>query len=74
MDNIFIKELSLMMSIGIYEEEKAAPQRVLVSTWLEIENKAGASDEIGDTVSYEDIVNIIKDVSTARHFNLVDGW
>lgn len=74
MDKIFIKELELMMSIGIYEQEQAQKQRVLVSVSLGIENKAGSSDDITDTVSYEEIANLIKEISNKRHYNLVESF
>ena len=74
MDQIFIKELELQMSIGIYDAEKAAPQRVIVSAYLDIETSGAQSDEIADTVSYETVANTIKDLATTRHFNLVESF
>ena len=74
MNRIFIKELELQASIGIYEREKQAPQRIIISVFMDVENdRAAKSDAIEDTVSYEEIINTIKKTATARHYNLVES-
>ncbi len=74
MNRIFVKELELQMSIGIYEAEKQTKQRVLVSAFLDIETNSANSDDIKDTVSYEDVVNTIKTLAAARRYNLVESF
>ena len=76
MDKIFIKDLDLMMSIGIYEYEKKAKQRVLVDIELFIDppSKGWKGDDLAKSVSYEEIVNIVKLLSQDRHFNLVESF
>ena len=74
MDRIFIKDLEIEMSIGIYEEEKIAPQRVIISISLDINTPAEQSDNIDDTVSYKTVIDDIKTLATARHYNLVESF
>ncbi len=74
MNRIFIKELELQASIGIYEREKQAPQRIMVSVFMDVENdRAAESDTIEDTVSYEEVIDTIKKIAAARHYNLVES-
>ena len=70
---VYIQDLEITMSIGIYEFEKQSPQRVLVNidAYLE-ENKRFQDDQISETVSYEDIVKLIKELASEKHYALVE--
>lgn len=74
-DIIFIENLKLSMSIGIYDHEKAAEQDVLISvkTYTNA-NNAHESDHIDDALSYEHIVNAITAISKEQHFELVETF
>ncbi len=74
-DKVFIKNLTLYMSIGVYELEKKKKQRVIINAELIVDQgKAAESDNIDDTVSYEDVVNNIKSLAANQHFNLVESF
>ncbi|MEM6811885.1 MAG: dihydroneopterin aldolase, partial [Pseudomonadota bacterium] len=74
--SIFVKELSLEMFIGVLEQEKQNKQNVLVSAELEISTNRTSwkNDQIENTVSYGDIVNLIKKLASEDHINLVETF
>lgn len=74
-DSIIIKNLSLSMSLGIYEPEKINTQPVLVNIIIEVlTNRDRKLQEIGDVLSYEDIVKNVKALSASKHFDLVEQF
>ena len=65
--------LVLPVSIGIYDYEKQAPQRVCIDVELKVREGDGPiGDDIANVLSYEDIVNGIKAIVAAGHINLVE--
>lgn len=73
-DEIFIKNLALTMSVGIYPVEKANPQRVFVSLVCSVDRLPPETDlqDIAQVVSYEGIVKDIAAIADARHYNLLE--
>lgn len=71
---VFIHDLVLPASIGIYDHEKIKPQRVRFNIELLARLPAeGPSDaEPRDIVSYELVVKRIKKLLSAGHVNLVE--
>lgn len=68
-----VRDLVLPVSIGIYEHEKQAPQRVCVNVELKVREGDGPiCDDIANVLSYEDIVNGIKAIIADGHINLVE--
>ncbi len=76
MDKIFIKDLELMMSIGIYEHERAKKQRVIVNIKAFVEPPAMGwqNEDIKESVSYEELVNEITELPKSQHFELVETF
>lgn len=71
--HVFVRELEVMASLGIYESEKQAPQRVIVSIDLSVkEGKAAIGDDISNVVSYEIVVKKVEAIIAAGHINLVE--
>ncbi|MCF8496528.1 MAG: dihydroneopterin aldolase [Alphaproteobacteria bacterium] len=70
---IFIRDLIVMMSIGVREHEKKAPQRVIVNVEALL-RALPASDELQETVCYERMAHSIADLASARHYNLVETF
>jgi len=71
--HIFVRDLVMSCSIGVYRHERDAPQRVRLNLDLAIEDDtAGLTDRIDDTVSYEDIVQKARQIIASRHYNLVE--
>ncbi len=71
---ILVSDLELLASIGIYDEEKKQKQRVIINIEAEttFPEEAIANDDIKGTVSYEDIVNKIKELLSQNHIELVE--
>ena len=68
-----VRDLVLPVSIGIYEHEKQAPQRVCINVELKVREGDGPiGDDIANVLSYEDIVNGIKAIVAGGHINLVE--
>ena len=73
MDIIFINDLRASTLIGIYPREKAMPQTVEISLQIGTSTaSAGASDDIGDTIDYAQVVERLRAELAARHFNLLE--
>ena len=70
---IRITDLVLPASIGIYDREKQAPQRVRINVELEVAEHGGPlDDDIGNVLSYEDVVSGIRAIVGRGHINLVE--
>lgn len=72
-NKIFIRDFVVEMEIGVNESEKGKKQRVVINvsvvpkTWPSL-----SRDNIADTVSYDDIVKIIQEISSHGHTHLVE--
>lgn len=74
-DQVFIRDLTLDMSIGIYDHEKAAKQRVIINVMIDVESNLETPPEsINDVVSYEKISKEIETLSESQHFNLAETF
>ena len=73
MDIIFIDDLRVSTMIGIYPREKAMPQPIEISLQIGTSTiDAGASDDIGDTISYAEVVEKVRTELAKQHFNLLE--
>jgi 7,8-dihydroneopterin aldolase/epimerase/oxygenase len=69
----FIRDLVLSCSIGVYDWEKLAPQRVRINVDVTArEPGAALADDVAKVVSYDDVVKGIKSISSEGHINLVE--
>ena len=72
-DQIFIEELLVKMSVGIYEHEKQNKQNVIINLTLDVEtNKDRKLQSISDVVSYEHITNEIIKICQSNHYDLLE--
>lgn len=72
---IFVRDLVVMAVIGIYPHEQRAEQRLRVNLDLAVLDRTGPRrDQIGDVVSYEDGVRIVRDLAASGHLNLVETF
>ena len=58
---------------GVLEEERREGQRFLFDVRLEVPAGAAASDRLEDAVDYRDVVAVVKEVSDARAYTLLEG-
>ena len=71
--HVFVRELEVMATLGIYEVEKLAPQRIIVSIDLSVrEGKDAVADDISNVVSYEIVVKKVEAIIAQGHVNLVE--
>jgi dihydropteroate synthase len=60
---------------GLLEEERREGQRFVVDVWLEpTDGAAGATDRIEDVVDYRDVVALVREVSDARAYRLLEAF
>jgi len=69
---VFVRDLVVPCSIGIYPREKGLRRRVRVNAELTVDEPIARSDEISDVVNYETIVAGVKAIAEAGHINLVE--
>lgn len=70
---IRVRNLVLMASVGIYPHELHAPQRVRFNITLAVEEHAGPLDDnIGNVLSYADVVAGVRRIVSHGHVNLVE--
>jgi len=71
---IVIDDLRLSFFIGVHEHEKQAKQEVSITVYMFVADLgAPTSDDIGDHVSYSDLVDKLKQrAASKRHVNLVE--
>ena len=71
---IIVDDLRLSFFIGVHEHEKQAKQEVSITVYMFVADLgAPTSDDIGDHVSYSDLVDKLKQrAASKRHVNLVE--
>ena len=71
--HVFVRDLVLECSIGVYRYERDATQRVRINLDLAVPEDGGAlNDDIASVVSYEDVVDRVRATAARRHINLVE--
>ncbi|HEX3972336.1 MAG TPA: dihydroneopterin aldolase [Stellaceae bacterium] len=69
---VFVRDLVLPCSIGIYPREKGLRRRVRVNAEIQVELQLPSTDDFAEVVNYETIVSGIKAITEAGHINLVE--
>ena len=70
---IIVRDLLLMVRIGIYEHERLAPQRVRINVDLAVaETVTDVGDDIANVYNYEDVIAGTKAIIAAGHIDLVE--
>tara|TARA_R110001592_G_scaffold16881_8_gene71532 strand:+ start:3471 stop:3842 length:372 start_codon:yes stop_codon:yes gene_type:complete len=74
-DTVFIRDLTLNMSVGIYDNERQDKQRVVINIAMAVPSNEGKRlNSINDVVSYEHVVLRIKDIADEQHFDLLETF
>jgi len=74
MDQIFISQLRLETTIGVYPEERLAPQRLALDIELTVDTrKAAQSDNIADAIDYDELTRKLQYWSAEQPFHLVEA-
>lgn len=70
---VFVRDLELMASVGVYEVERRYQQRILVSVDLDVlDDYDGVSDRIDAVVDYGRVVAGIRAIVDADHYHLIE--
>jgi dihydroneopterin aldolase len=72
--HIFVRDLELDASIGILGHERAAPQRLIVTITLEVEDTPLRHDRIGEVVDYRNPVAYARAILDLGHIDLVETF
>jgi len=69
MDQVRIRDLRVPTHVGVTEDERSRPQTVIVSIDMDVDlTRAGASDELADTVDYgratEEVAELVRSSET----------
>ena len=71
--HVFVRDLEVMASIGVYEHEKHYEQRIIVSVDLMVrDHYDGQSDQLADVLDYAQIVEFIHSIIRREHMNLIE--
>lgn len=71
--HVFVRDLRLDALIGVYAEEKAEVQPVVINIDLTVkENLTTSEDDLTNVVCYETVVNKVKAILAQGHINLVE--
>ncbi len=71
--HVFIRDLQLRAMLGIYDSEKIEPQRIIVNVDLSVKERGEPlDDDIQNVVSYEHVVNHVKELISQGHVHLVE--
>lgn len=70
---LFVRDLIIDCAIGIHRHERGRRQRVAIDVTLDIADPdASHRDQIGEVVSYDDVVAGIRAIVAEGHINLVE--
>ena len=71
---VFLHDMVLQASIGVYQHEHTAPQRVRINVDLAVAegDPADAVDSLHRVVSYEVVANTVRRIAGAEHIKLVE--
>ena len=73
MDIVFIEQLSVITTIGVYDWEQTIEQKLMFDIEMAWDNRAAAkSDDVNDCLSYADIAQTVIDSVEGQRFALVE--
>lgn len=70
---VFVRDLEIVVSVGVLEHEKRYEQRVLISVELVVrDGYDGKSDRLEQVLDYGKLVDGIAVLAQGEHFNLIE--
>jgi len=73
MDIVFIEQLSVITTIGVYDWEQTIEQKLMFDIEMAWDNQAAAkSDDVNDCLSYADIADMVIGHVEGQRFALVE--
>ena len=72
-DQILLCGLEVFAPIGVYEHERGIEQQLIFDVTADFDvAKAGHSDDLADTLDYDRMAAICREVATSRHHELIE--
>jgi 7,8-dihydroneopterin aldolase/epimerase/oxygenase len=73
MDKVIIKDLEVFFYVGVPPEERAHPQRLLITLELTLDvHTAAARDDLSETVDYATLTEEILKLGKGRSWKLIE--
>ena len=73
MDTVFIEQLEVITTIGVYDWEKGVQQKLYFDLEMAFDNKpAGESDDINLALSYFSVSELLTQFAQTHHFELIE--
>jgi dihydroneopterin aldolase len=73
MSRITIVDLEVAYSVGVTDEERAKPQRLLITVDMNLDfSSASISDRIEKTINYQDVANELRKFGDGRNWKLLE--
>jgi 7,8-dihydroneopterin aldolase/epimerase/oxygenase len=70
---VFVRDMEVMASVGIFEVEKRYEQRIVVSIDLDVvDSYDGVSEQITDVLDYSRVVHNVEQLVQGTHFKLIE--
>lgn len=68
-----IKQLEVHFRVGVPDDERARPQRLLISVELDLDTThAAATDDLAHTVDYFSLAQRVRELGTNREWRLIE--
>jgi len=72
-DKIIISELEVFYRVGVSDEERSSPQRLLVTVELSHDqHRAASSDDLADTINYFAVAQRLLRLGEGRDWRLIE--
>ena len=70
---VFVRELEIVASVGVYRAEQHYEQRVLISVDLQVvDDYDGQSEKLADVLDYGRLADSIERLAQSAHFTLIE--
>lgn len=71
--HVFVKDLHVQTIVGVLDHEKIAPQRLIISVDLTVQEASTShQDQLENVVCYGEVVTKIKQICSGGHVNLIE--
>ncbi len=73
MDTITIQDLEVFFCVGVPDEERAKPQRLLITIEMRHDFRAASmSDDLSDTLDYFEVAQRVTKLGEGAHWKLIE--
>ena len=74
MDKICLSGITCLARIGVLQEEREAPQEILVDLVIHADLEVAAqTDDFEKTIDYQDLVDLVQRTAREGHFHVVEA-